>query len=201
MENRVVFGGSSRLPSDFDVFGEGGVGTRSGSNVPSNFFQTLGAGVGYTVLSGNGGDPLSLVHIGYELHYFGFADNRFGFGGASLLSRNGTPIPSTRLGSDLISPNPGAGPAVGGYFSPQNFVSNIFRGEVRGGSTASLSYALSGFIGTQDYTGSSLSRTEGVSGSVTLALSERLSLPISYVLDNYGPFTQQTLFGRFVIRF
>src|SRR5215831_4846696 len=86
MENRVVFGGSSKLPADFDVFGEGGVGTRSGSNVPSNFFQMLGGGLGYTVLSGNSGDPLNLVHAGYELHYFGFADNRFGFGGASLLN-------------------------------------------------------------------------------------------------------------------
>jgi hypothetical protein len=201
MENRVVFGGSSKLPADFDAFGEGGVGTRSGSNVPSNFFQMLGGGVGYTVFSGSGGDPISLVHAGYELHYFGFADNRFGFGGASLLTRTGVPIPPARLGADFISPNPGVAPGVGGYFSPHNFVSNLFRGEIQGGSDSSLGYRVTGFIGTQDYTGSSLTRTEGVAGTVTVGLTERISLPISYAIDNYGPFTQQTLSGRFVVRF
>jgi hypothetical protein len=201
MENRVVFGGSSKLPANFDVFGEGGVGTRSGSNVPSNFFQMLGGGVGYTVLSRTGGDPLGLVRVGYENRYFGFTDNRFGFGGASLLSRTGVPISPTRLGSDLISPNPGAGPGVGGYFSPQNFDSNLFRAELRGGSDSSLSYNVSGFIGTQDYTGSTLSRTNGVAGTITVGLTERIAMPISYTVDNYGPFTQQSLFARFIVRF
>src|SRR5262249_30068269 len=36
MENRFVVGGSSRLDRGIDVFGEGGAGTREGSNVPSN---------------------------------------------------------------------------------------------------------------------------------------------------------------------
>src|SRR5215831_17999790 len=42
MENRFVVGGSSRLSGAFDVFGEGGAGNRAGSNVPSNFFRTVG---------------------------------------------------------------------------------------------------------------------------------------------------------------
>jgi cellulose synthase operon protein C len=173
MENRFVAGTSLRLDRGFDVFGEGGAGTRAGSNVPSNFFKTIGGGVGYGVLSRSDDQLLSLVRAAYELNYFGFNDNRSGFSGAT----------------------------VGGYFSPNNFLSNIFRVEVKGAYGANLSYSASAFFGSQNYTGSPARLAKGLSGTATMALTERVSLPVTYVIDNFGPFRQQTLLARLAVKF
>ena len=202
MDNRAVFGGSARLPANFDVFGEGGIGNREGVNVPSNFFGTVGGGIGYTILATGGEDPLSHLRAAYEINYTGFQDDRFGFGGASLVSRTNTNIPVSRIGSDGISPVPAAGhPGVGGYFSPRNFLSGVFRGEAQGGSESTISYRVTGFFGSQAFTGTSRHLAYGGSGTVTFALTDRFSLPVTFMADNYGPFTQQSLYARLVIRF
>jgi hypothetical protein len=202
MENRFVAGGSGRIVGNIDIFGEGGGGNRAGVNVPSNFFKTLGGGAGYSIIARSGDEPLTLLRAAYELSYFGFEDNRFGFGGASLLTRRGLPITSTRIGSDGISPDPlisGAG--IGGYFSPQNFLSNVVRLEARGGSNDGLSYRLSGFLGAQNYTGSPGLAAEGISGTVNIPIADNISIPVTYFIDNFGPFTQQSLFARLAVRF
>jgi Cellulose synthase operon protein C C-terminus (BCSC_C) len=202
MENRFVVGGSSRLERGFDVFGAGGVGTRAGSNVPSNFFKTVGGGAGYSILARADDVPLSLLRAAYELNYSGFNDNRFGFGGASFLTRRGSAIDPARIGSDGISPNPGGtGAGVGGYFSPKNFVSNIGRVEAKGAIGDALSYTVSGFLGSQNYTGASGRLAQGLSGTVSVELTERISLPVTYFIDNFGPFTQQSLYARLAVKF
>jgi hypothetical protein len=202
MENRIVVGGSSRLSGGFDVFGEGGGGNRAGSNVPSNFFRTIGGGVGYSILTRPDDEPLNLLRAAYEISYFGFDDNRFGFGGASLLSLRGIPIIPARIGNDAISPDPGVvNPGVGGYFSPSNFVGNIVRLEARGGSVTGLNYKVSGFVGAQDYTGATSHSVEGISGTVTVGITERISLPVTYFIDTFGPFTQQSLYAKVIYRF
>jgi hypothetical protein len=173
MENRFVAGTSLRLDRGIDIFAEGGAGTRAGSNVPSNFFKTMGGGVGYGILSRSDDQPLSLVRAAYELNYFGFDDNRSGFAGA----------------------------VVGGYFSPNNFVSNVARVEAKGAYGANLSYSASAFLGSQNYTGSPARLAKGLSGTVTMALTERVSLPVTYVIDNFGPFRQQTLLARLAVKF
>jgi Cellulose synthase operon protein C C-terminus (BCSC_C) len=202
MENRFVVGGSTHLDYGFDIFGEGGAGNRVGSNVPSNFFKTIGGGVGYSIVSGADTDPLSLVRAAYELNYFGYDDNRFGFGGASLLTRGGFEIAPTRIGSDGISPNVGiTNPGVGGYFSPNNFVSNIVRVEAKGAYGTTLNYSGSVFLGSQNYTGSTIRLAKGLSGTVTIGLTDHLSFPITYLIDNFGPYRQQTLFARLAVKF
>src|SRR5262249_40319567 len=138
----------------------------------------------------------------YEVNYVGFQDDRFGFGGASLVSRTNINIPLSRIGSDAISPVPSADRAgVGGYFSPRNFVSTVFRGEAQGGSESHASYRVSGFIGSQTFTGTSRHLASGFAGTVTFALSDRFSVPLTFMADNYGPFTQQSLYARLVVRF
>ena len=142
------------------------------------------------------------MRAAYEFNYFGFDENRFGFGGASLLTRRGAPIASTRIGSDGVSPNPGVTSAgIGGYFSPKNFVSNVVRLEAKGGSDDSLSYKVSGFLGSQNYTGAPGRLANGLSATVSVGISERVSLPVTYLIDNFGPFTQQSLYARLAVRF
>jgi hypothetical protein len=202
MENRFVIGGSGQVLDTFDVFAEGGGGDREGRNVPANFFKSVSGGAGYNIVAGQSGDPLSLLRATYELSYFGFADDRSGFGGVSQLTRFGTPIPAARIGSDGILPDPAPTRAgVGGYFSPKNFVSNVARLEAKGGSDIGLSYGISGFLGSQDYTDVSARWAHGLAATVTVGITDRVSLPVTYLIDNYGPFKQQSLYGRFVVRY
>jgi hypothetical protein len=202
MENRFIAGGSTRFPAGFDVFGQAGAGNRAGSNVPSNFFKTFGGGAGYNIIVRSNQEPLSLVRAAYELNYFGFDDNRFGFGGASLLNRRGFPIAPAFIGSDAISPNPAvSGAGVGGYFSPQNFVSNIVRLEAKGGPDDGLNYGVSGFIGTQNYTGSPGLAAAGLSATANIPITNSISMPVTYFIDNFGPFTQQLLYARLAVKF
>jgi hypothetical protein len=202
MENRFVGGGSARPWNNIDVFGEGGAGNRAGSNVPSNFFKTFGGGAGYSILSRTDEQAVTLLRAAYELNYFGFDDNRFGFGGASLTTRGGSLIVPARIGSDAIPPEPVVGPRVGGYFSPQNFVSNVARIEVKGGWAKGVSYRMSGFVGLQNYTGSNGGLgAEGFSGTVNLTITDRISVPLTYFIDTFGPYTQQSLFAKVDFKF
>jgi hypothetical protein len=202
MEIRFVAGGSLGLLSRLDVFGEGGAGNRLGSNSPANFFKTVGGGAGYSIIARPDDESLSLLRATYEFNYFGFDEDRFGFGGASLETRSGLPIAPARIGSDGISPIPGVTRSgVGGYFSPKNFVSNIVRLEAKGGSDDRVSYRISGFVGSQNYTGAPGRVANGLSATVSVGITERVSLPITYLLDNFGPFTQQSLFARLAVKF
>ncbi len=202
MDNRVLGGAGYTLFQNFDVFAEGGLGTRTGLNIQSNPFRTARAGAGYNLLTQAPDDEgMTLLRASYEMNYFGFDHDLFGFGGASLETASGQPVAPALLGGDLISPVASAGnPGLGGYFSPQYYLSNTGRLEVRGNDGA-LHYALSGFLGAQTYTGTSNKLVAGVSATVRLALSDSISLPITYALDNYGPFTQQTVQLRLLFKF
>lgn len=202
MDNRVVFGGQSRLIGNLDLFGEVGAGNREGSNVDSNFFKVAGGGLGYNLMARSEHEPLSLLRVSYSLNYFGFDEDRLGFGGASLLARTGSRIDLALLGSDGIPPAPSSSrPGIGGYFSPQRYLSNIVRLDLQGCPDRNVDYRLSGFVGGQNYTGSSTRQASGFSANVTFRLSERFSLPVAYLVDNFGPFTQQSAFVRLVVKF
>ena len=201
MENRGTGGVVHRLPYEADVFGEGSLGNRHGSNVDSNFFSDVRAGAGINLLTGALDDPVTLVRASYEFHYFGFADDRSGFGGVSMETRRGLPVPPSALGGDGISPVPtDTNPGVGGYFSPGYFVSNVGRGEVQGNGSK-LEYRLAGFLGSQAYTNEELRVVSGVSAVVEFLLTSRLTLPVSFSLDNLGPFVQQSIAGTLRIAF
>ncbi len=202
MDNRLAGGLTHKFDSPFDVYAEGAFGTRSGSNVDSDFFKRLNGGVGYALVARSEEDTVSLVRASYDLDYFGFSDNRLGYGGVSLITRDGNPVPLDRLGADGISPVPnGFNPGVGGFFSPANFVSNTFHVDVKGRMGPGLSYRAGAFAGWQGFTGASTRGAAGLSGSVIVRLNGHVSLPVTYLIDNFGPFTQQSLFGRLAVTF
>lgn len=201
MENKGVAGGVVKLPYKIDAFAEGGLGTREGVNVGSNFFKQARAGAGYDVVSGVDDKPLSFLRVSYLLNYFGFDDDRLGFGGASLLTPDGRAVQPGLLGSDGISPTPGAGrPGVGGYFSPHYFVSSTGRIDLAGRPAPALGYRLSAFFGSQSYTDSPGRKVTGFSVAVDYILTDRLSIPVVFFRDDLGPFTQQTLSVKLVIK-
>jgi hypothetical protein len=201
MDNRFSGGARYRFASNFDVFGEAGFGNRAGSNIDSNFMRRAAGGVGANLWVRAENDPVSLIRVGYGLDYFGFDEDRLGFGGASLQSRRGAAVSPTLLGSDGISPVLGAGrPGIGGYFSPRRFTSHIARVDLHGRPGPRLRYELSGFVGAQSFTGSATRAASGISGGVTIRLTDRLSLPLRYAVDNVGPFTQQSFLVRLVLR-
>lgn len=201
MENKGVVGGTVKLPYKFDAFLEGGLGTREGNHVGSNFFKQVQGGLGYDVLSGVDDKPLSFVRVSYLLNYFGFDDDRLGYGGASLLTADGKRVHPDLLGSDGISPNPGPGhPGVGGYFSPQYYVSNTARVDLAGRPMPALGYRFSAFAGVQSYTGASAQGVGGVSVTVDYVLTDRISIPATFRWDNLGPFSQETLSVKLVIK-
>ncbi len=202
MDNRLSGGLMHKFDSPFDVYAEGAFGARAGSQVDSDFFKRADGGVGYRLVSRSDEDALSLVRASYAIDYFGFSDNRLGFGGASLITRGGNPMPLSDLGADGISPVPTQfQPGIGGYFSPANFLSNTFRLEVKGQVGRDVSYKASAFAGWQNFTGSSDKGAVGLSGRLIIRLSDRISIPVTYLRDNFGPFTQQTFFGRLAVTF
>jgi len=201
MDTRGVAGIAVKLPYKFDALAEGGAGVRDGSHVGSNSFGLARGGVGYEVISGADDKPLSFLRVGYQLTYFGFEDDRSGFGGASLLTADGQVINPKLLGSDGISPNPSPGnPGVGGYFSPQFYISNTVRADLAGRLLESLSYRLAAFVGTQNYTDSSTQGVVGFAVLVDYALNDRFSIPVSFAFDNLGPYNQLTLSVKLVIK-
>lgn len=201
-DNRLASSASYRLPARFDVYGEAAVGSRAGSEVERNVFVKAGGGLGYAALARAEDRPLSFLRVSLAVDYFGFDEDRLGYGGASLLDARYRPVPPEALGSDGISPVPSEGnPGVGGYFSPQSFVSRGFRVEARGRPKPKIDYGASVFLGRQSFTGVSPRRTVGVAASVRLRLSESLSLPVAYAWDDVGPFAQQSLVARLVMLF
>ncbi len=202
MDNRFTGGITHKFGGPFDFYAEGGFGARAGSHVDSDFFKKADGGIGYSLLARSDEDALSLVRVSYVIDYFGFSENRLGFGGASLIRRNGTPVPIADLGSDGISPVPTPfAPGIGGFFSPENFLGNTFRVEIKGRRGRVLSYHASAFAGWQNFTGSSDRGVVGLSGTLILRLSDHVSVPVTYLRDNFGPFTQQSFFGRLAVTF
>jgi hypothetical protein len=201
-DNRATFGVSWQLPAQFDVVGEAALGARTGSQVGTNAFGRAGGGPGWNAVARSPESPLNLLRLGAWLEYFAFADDRLGYGGASLIDSKGQPVPPAALGSDGIPPEPSStNPGVGGYFSPSRFFGAVVRLEIRGRPSASVEYSFSGSLGTQSFTGSDRSRAAGIAASLTLNRGGRVSLPISFHWDDYGPFTQHLLQARLVILF
>lgn len=201
-DDRLVMSGAYRLPARFEVFGEASVGSRSGSEVDGNFFRQAGGGLGFAAVARPEEHTLSLFRLSLSVDYFGFDEDRLGYGGASLLDARGRPVPPERLGSDGISPIPSpTQPGVGGYFSPNRFVSRVVRVDARGRIRSSLDYDASVFLGAQSFTGSPSHRAGGVSAGLTCRISERLTLPLAYTWDDFGPFAQQSLVARLVLLF
>jgi hypothetical protein len=183
MDNRVVAGGRWQATRRLDFSAEGGGGVRNGRGIESNALKAASAGAGFNLLSTGDDRAVSLVRVAYGLDYFGFEKDLFGFGSASL--------PGARVSE------PGG---MGGYFSPAAYVSNVARFELQGRPHPHVEYHLAAFAGAQDYTGSKTRQASGFAGSVTFHLGERFSLPITYARDNFGPFTQQSVFFRLVAR-
>jgi hypothetical protein len=202
LENRAAVNGSYQLPWRLDLFAEGGLGSRSGENVDSNGFRRALGGVGFGAITAEEGEPVSLLRLSASVFYFGFDDDRLGFGGASLLDAFGQPVPVDRLGSDGISPVPSPGnPGVGGYFSPHSFVSTVGRVDVRGRFGTSVDYEAYGFAGVQSYTDTTSKLAAGVWGRLTFRLGDRFALPVQGGWDDYGPFTQESFEVRLRVRF
>jgi hypothetical protein len=201
-DNRLALGGSFRLPHQFDLVGEAALGVYTGSNVGSNFFKRAGGGPGWNAIARAPTEPVSLFRVGVWFEYFGFEENRLGYGGASLVDAQGRPVPLSRLGSDGIPPDPDPPhPGVGGYFSPERFTSVVGRLELKGRPSPRFDYDLAVFLGSQSYTGTERTGAGGVAAAFTARLGEKVALPVSYVWDNYGPFKQQTLKARLVFLF
>jgi len=203
MDNRFTAGVSQKLSHSFDAFAEGGLGNRTGENIESNFFRNAKAGLGYNVVARSPEEKgVTLVRTSYQLNYFGFDKDLFGYGGVSLVDAGGKPVAPSALGSDGISPSStSAQGAVGGYFSPQYFVSQVGRVDLQGKAGSGFRYSITAFAGSQSYTASNSRLVSGVSATVEVPFSEKFSLPITYARDNFGPFTQQSIVGRLVIKF
>jgi hypothetical protein len=89
---------------------------------------------------------------------------------------------------------------LGGYFSPERYVSNLGRIELRGRPDRLFEYRLAGFVGSQSYTGSDLRAATGFSATAAFRLNDTFSLPVTYLWDNVGPFKQQSVIFRLVAR-
>jgi hypothetical protein len=201
-DNRLSAGGTWRLPLRFDLVAEGALGVYTGSNVGTNFFKRAGGGPAWNAIAEGPDEPVSLLRLGAWFEYFGFDEDRLGYGGASLLDAEGRPVPLSELGSDGIPPDPSPPhPGVGGYFSPHRFTSAVARIELRGRGGAGFDYSVTAFLGGQSYTGSDRRAAGGVAAALTLRAGERFSVPVTYTLHNYGPFTQQSLQARLVLHF
>jgi len=202
MENRLEAGASYRLPARFDLYGEAAVGTRTGSNVESNGFRRAGGGLGYNAVARAEDQAVSLVRLSASVYYFGYDKDLFGYGGASLLDAAYRPVPVAQLGSDGLPTLAAAGvPGVGGYFSPQRFLSALGRIDLRGRPSPRFDYTVALFLGRQTYTGIEPRLAAGASAEAALRANERFSVPVSWTWDNVGPYHQQTLQARLRARF
>ena len=72
---------------------------------------------------------------------------------------------------------------------------------MRGRPSASVEYTFSGSLGTQSFTGSDRRGAAGVAASLTLNRGGRVSLPLAFRWDDYGPFTQYLFQARLVFLF
>ena len=201
-DNRVAAAVTWQLPHRTDVVGEAALGVRAGSHTGTNLFKRGGGGPAWNAVARAPEEKVSLFRLGVWFEYFGFDEDRLGYGGASLVDEQYRPVPLPELGSDDISPDPAPGhPGVGGYFSPHRFTSTVGRVDLRGRARDGVDYSLTAFLGTQSYTGSDRRGAGGVAVKLTLRASERFSVPLTYTWDDYGPFTQQIFQARLVIHF
>lgn len=199
LDNRVSVSGWHGLPARFDVYGEAAVGGRTGENAGTNEFARVAGGVGWNAVESRRAQLRSL-RLSVFGDYFGFSEDRLGYGGASLLDENGQPIPLDALGSDGISPNPSEENAgVGGYFSPARYTMVLGRIDARIRTRGSIQYELSGFLGRQSFTGASSRPARGLSFTLRLDPNGRLSVPVTFAWDNFGPFNQRTFRAHLVI--
>lgn len=194
MDNRVAAGGRAVLLDRWDVFVEGGVGTRTGRNIESNPLRRATGGLGYSLIASPPEETVSLLRASYAVDYFGFSKDLFGFEG---VSRTGGLMPGSDSGPVTWAPGRRG---TGGYFSPARFISHTGRIEAKGQASRWFEYSLSGFAGAQEYTGTRQGAVYGATGTGVFHLNDRFSLPVSYLYDNIGPFRQQTLLVRLVAR-
>lgn len=201
-DNRLSAAATWQLPLRIDLVGEAAVGVRAGSNVGTNFFKRAGGGPAWNAVAKAPEEKVSLLRLGVWFEYFGFDEDRLGYGGASLLDAQGQPVPLSELGSDGISPDPDPPhPGVGGYFSPARFTSTVGRVDLRGRAHEKVDYSITAFLGTQSYTGSDRRGVGGVALKLTVRASQRFSVPLTYWWNDYGPFRQQSLQARLVLHF
>jgi hypothetical protein len=201
-DNRVTAAVTWPLPLRADLVAEGALGVRAGSHTGTNFFKRAGGGPAWNAVAKAPEEKVSLFRLGVWFEYFGFDEDRLGYGGASLVDAQYRPVPVPELGSDGIPPDPAPGrPGVGGYFSPHRFTSMVGRVDVRGRARDGVDYSITAFLGTQSYTGSDRRGAGGTAVKVTLRASERFSLPLTYTWDDYGPFRQQSFRAWLVIHF
>src|SRR5262249_59715266 len=147
--------------------------------------ERAGGGPGWNAIAGAPTEPGGPFRVSVGFEYFGFDENRLGYGGASLVDAEGRPVPPSSLGSDGIPPDPDPPhPGVGGYFSPERFTSLVGRLELRGRPSPRFDYDLAVFLGSQSYTGTERTGAGGVAAAFTARLAEKVSLPVSYVGDN-----------------
>lgn len=197
MDNRITGGVRYGFLPRWDVFGEGNGGVRTGQNIESNLFRGARAGAGFNAIARPADSELSVLRLSYAFDYLGYDKDLFGFTGAALSNRAGRPAV---VGSDGIPIAAAPGRAgTGGYFSPERFTSHTGRIEMKGKANDALEYMLSGFGGVQSYTGIQPRSAYGFSATAIFHLTDRLSLPVSYLYDNLGPFRQQTLLFRLVV--
>jgi hypothetical protein len=169
--------------------------------VGSNDFDTARAGAGYEIVSAAEEKTLSFARVAFVWHTFGFDEDRLGYGGASLLTATGSPVDPAALGSDGISPIPSPGnPGVGGYFSPEYFVSRTVRLDIAGRFTPERTYRASAFLGQQAYTDSPKRNVYGVSVSLEHALRDDITIPVTFGWDNLGPFRQLTAALKLLVK-
>jgi hypothetical protein len=200
LDNRFSASGGYALPvRRFDVYGEVAFGVRTGENVGSNELARVAGGAGWNAVESSR-RQLRFLRLSVFGDYFGFSEDRLGYGGASLLDENGIPIPLDELGSDGISPIPSEGnPGVGGYFSPAHYGMVLGRVDSRLRTRSSVELELSGFLGRQSFTGASGRPAYGLSFTLRLDPNARLSLPLTFSWDNFGPFHQQTFRARLIV--
>jgi hypothetical protein len=201
MDDRVAGKVNFQPLPKLEFFGKGGVGRRKGLHVDSNFFSHVDGGAAYNIVSRSEDEPLTFLRASYIAQYYGFADDRSGFGAVSLLTDRGAPVPLSEIGGDGISPNPSGNHAgVGGYFSPGHFVSAVLRADLRGRITPEAAYEAAVFIGSQSFTGAPRHKAGGISGTLSFRLTDRYALPVTFMRETFGPFTIQSLNARLVVR-
>jgi hypothetical protein len=72
---------------------------------------------------------------------------------------------------------------------------------MRGQLNPQLNYQVSGFVGSQYISSSPRDHVSGISGTVSIRLSERFALPVTVAADDFGPYAQQSILTRLVVWF
>ncbi|OGH95686.1 MAG: hypothetical protein A2104_05955 [Candidatus Melainabacteria bacterium GWF2_32_7] len=171
------------------------LGYRRGSNVPANPYHEISGEVGKIFYSDPKNSLLNLVQAGYGLFYETNKENRSGFGGASL--------EFSPLGSDGISPEPSPNnPGIGGYFSPEYLVSNIFNIQFQGNlAPANLSYIFTQYLGTQSIKNEGTNILWGSAISIGINEKGKKGIRIGYQADNFNLTRHHNFIIKLIYRF